>query len=105
MIDETLDHKIETTALTGDIKSNQYRFHSISTRLDDAQDKEDMLFILKQLVAEELLLPEQFEQLSELEQMDLPTIALVIKDTKVGQGLKFLPRKLNHLLKSLQIWL
>ena len=48
------------------------------------EDKEDMLFILKQLAAEELLSPEQFEQLSE--QMDLPTISLVIKDTKVGQG-------------------
>ena len=78
--------------LTGDIKSNRHRI-SIFTRLDDAQEKEDMLFNLKQLVAEVLLSPEQFEQLSELEQMDLPTIALVIKDTKVGQAWKFLPRK------------
>ena len=37
--------------------------------------------------------------------MDLPTIALVIKDTKVGQGLKFLPRKLTDLKQQLQIWL
>ena len=64
-----------------------------------------MLFILKQLAADELLSPEQFEQLSELEQMDLPTIALVIKDTKVGQGLKFLHRKLTDLKQQLQIWL
>ena len=49
-----------------------------------------MLSIIKQLAAEELLSPEQFEQL------DLPTIALVIKDTKVGQGLKFLPSKANR---------
>ena len=89
--------------LTGNIKSNQSRVHSIFTRLDAAQDKEDLLFILKQLAAEELLSPEQFEQLSELEQMDLPTIALVIKDTKtkVGQGLKFLPRKLTDLKQQL----
>ena len=73
--------------------------------LDDAQDKEGMLVILKQLAAEELPSPEQFEQLFELEQMDLPTIALVIKDTKVGQGLKFLPRKLTDLMQQLQIWL
>ena len=32
--------------LTGD------RVHSIFTQLDDAQDKEDMLFILKQLAAD-----------------------------------------------------
>ena len=53
--------------LTGDIKSNRYRVHSIFTWVDDAQDKEDLLFNLKQLAAEELLSPEQFEQLSELE--------------------------------------
>ena len=38
-----------------DIKINRYRVHSIFTRLDDAQDKEDMLFILKQLATEELV--------------------------------------------------
>ena len=46
--------------LTGDIESNRHGVHSIFTRLDDVQDKEDMLFILKQLAAEELLSPEQF---------------------------------------------
>ena len=113
MIDETLDgfstipksKQQRLKMLTGDIKRNRYRVHSIFTRLDDAQDKEDMLFILKQLVAEELLSPEQSEQLSELEQIDLPTIALVIKDTKVGQRWKFLPRKLTDLKQQLQIWL
>ena len=29
----------------------------------------------------------------------------VIKDTKIGQGLKFLPQKLADLTKNLQIWL
>ena len=73
--------------------------------MDDVQDKQDMLFILKQLAAEELLSPEQFEQLSELEEMDLPTIAVVIKNTKAGQGLKFLPRILNDLKQQLHIYL
>ena len=91
--------------LTGDIKSNRYRVHSIFTRLDDAQDQGDLLFIVKQLAAEELLSTEQFEQLSEFEQMNLPTIALAIKDTKVEQGLKFLPRKLSDLKQQLRIWL
>ena len=113
MIEKTLDGFSTLTKLkqqrlkmlTGDIKSNRYHVYSIFTRLDDAQDREDMLFILKQLAAEELLSPEQFEQLTVLEQMDLPTIALVIKDTKVGQGLKFLLRKLTDLKQQLQIWL
>ena len=70
--------------LRGDIKSNRYRAYSIFTRLNDAQDKEEMIFILKQLAAEELPSPKQFEQFSELELKDLPTIALVMKDTKVG---------------------
>ena len=47
--------------LTGDIKSNRHGVHSIFTRSDDVQDKEDMLLILKQLAVEELLSPEQFE--------------------------------------------
>ena len=58
--------------VTGNFKSNRYRVHSVFLRLDDVQDKDEMLFILKQLATEELLSPEQFETLSELEQMDLP---------------------------------
>ena len=88
--------------LTGDIKSNQYRVHSLFAWLDATQDREDMLFILKKMAAEESL---QFEELSEPEQMDLPTIALVIKYTTVGQGLKFLLQKLTDLKQQLHIWL
>ena len=61
------------------------------------EDNEDMLCILKQLATEGLLSSEQFETLSELEQMDLPIIVLVIEDTNVGQRLMFLPRKLTDL--------
>ena len=35
--------------------------------------------------------------------MDLQSIADIIKETKIGQGLKFLPRKMNDLTKSLQL--
>ena len=46
---------------------------------------------------------EQLEKLVELEEtLDLPAVALVIKDTKIGQGLKFFPRKMTDLVKSLQ---
>ena len=71
MIDEILDgfsttpksKQLRLKMLTGDIKSNRYLYsHGWM-----------MLFILKQLAAGELQSPEQFEQLSELEQMDLPS--------------------------------
>ena len=81
MTDEIVKTLERIKMLTGDIKSNRHSVHFILTRFDDVQDKEDMLFILKQLAVEELLSPEQLE----LEEMDLPTIAVVIKDTKVGQ--------------------
>ena len=40
----------------------------------DAEDKDEMLHILKTLVREEHLLDEQFERLAELEDPDLHTI-------------------------------
>ena len=91
--------------LLDDINSNRHRVQSIFTRLNDSQDKNEILFILEQLVREELLPLEQFEQLSELEDMDLPAIALAIKDTKIGKGIKFLPRKLSDWKDNLQAWL
>ena len=55
------------------------------------------------LVRGELLSEEQLEKLAKLEEtFDLPAVALVVKDTKIGQGLKFLPRKMTDLVKSLQ---
>ena len=55
MIDKTLDgfstipkskHQ-HLKMLTGDIKSNRYRVHSIFSRLDDAQDRENDVIYLK----------------------------------------------------------
>ena len=82
VIEKLKQHRMQM--LLDDIKCNSYRVLYIFTRLDDAQDKDDMLSNLKQLAAEELT------------DMDLPTIALIIKDCKVGQGLKFLAR--NYLI-------
>ena len=50
-----------------DINSNRHPVQSIFTGLGNARDKNEILFILKQLVREELLSLEQFEQLSEFE--------------------------------------
>ena len=88
--------------LVNDVNRNRYRVQSIFTRLDDASDKDDALTILKELVKEELLSEEQYEKVAKLEDLaDLPAIAQIINDTKVGQGLSFLPRKVSDLRKSL----
>ena len=83
-----------------DINSNRHRVQSIFMQFDDAQDKNEILFNLEQFVREELL--EQFEQLSELEDMNLPAIALVIKGTRFGKGIKFLPHNVSDLRNNLQ---
>ena len=68
-------------------------------------DKDDALPIIQALVREELLSAEQFEKLAKLEEIELPALAVVIKDTKVGQGLKFLPTAISNLRKSLPLLL
>ena len=112
-IDELLN-KLETSEipksnqdrikmLLDDITKNRYRVEQIIQRLMDAEDKE-MSTILQVLVREGLLSHEQFKQLGELEDPDLQKITEVITDTKIGQGLNFLPRtrsKLRHTLHSL----
>ena len=87
--------------LVNDIAHNRYRVKSIFTRLNDVSDKDDWLIILKELVKDELLSVEQFEKLAEFEEIDLPTVSAVIKETKVGQSLKFLPTTIGNLRKNL----
>ena len=77
-------------------------------RLADAEGEEHLSFTLKQVALEELLSEEQHLELDKVllgDELDSSRIVDVIKGTKVGQGFKFLPRKLNELVKSLQIWL
>ena len=60
-----------------------------------------MAFILKQLAREELLSEEQYLKLAQIgiEELTSSRLADIIKETKIGQGRKFLPRKLNDLTK------
>ena len=65
-------------------------------------------FTLKQLAREELLSEEQHLKLADAlleEEFNYLRLVDVIKDTDIGQGLKFLPRKFADLTKNLQIWL
>ena len=66
--------------------------------MDEADDE---LSILKGLGREGLLSDKQFEKLVQLDVSDLPAVALVIKDTKVGQGVKILHNTIKSLRESL----
>ena len=99
-IPKSKQHRIKM--LLDGIEKNRYRVQSIVRRLTDAENEQNQKAILTQLAREHLLSPEQFEQLAELEDPDLHTIKEVITDTKVGEGLKFLPRTIRNLRYTLQ---
>ena len=91
--------------LLNDIKNNRYRVKSILTRLGDTHNKRDVEHALRQLASEDLLSDEQYEKLMEIEEMDLPMVVDIVKETKVGQGVKFLPRVMDSLKKRLPLLL
>ena len=96
--------------LLDDIAQNRHRVQTIFQRLADAEggEEQQLSFTLKQLALEGLLSEEQHLEVAEALQnddLDSSRVAEFIKNTKTGQGLKFLPRKLNDLVKSLQVWL
>ena len=66
--------------------------------------KKEMVLILKQLAHEELLSEEQYLKLAQIDTDELTSsrLADIIKDTKIGQGMTFLPRKMDDLVTSLQ---
>ena len=80
--------------LVNDIAENRYRIQSIFNRLLDVEDKRDMLDILKILHQEKLLSDEQFEKISEIEDVDLPAIATV--------AIELLRQSLHSLLAELE---
>ena len=87
-----------------DIKKNRYRVYSILLRLNGVQGDEDMMAnALQQLAREELLSPDQYKKLNELEGITLSAIADIIKETKIGYGIKFLPRTIGDLSKKLPL--
>ena len=91
--------------LLDDIAQNRHRVQTFLRRMADADGEE--AFNLKQLAREELLSEKQHLKLADIllaEEFNSSRLVDVSKDTKIGQGLKFLPRKLAE-LTNLQIWL
>ena len=86
--------------LLRDINDNRYRVKAILTRLKDSQN---CMATLNQLFHEELLSQVQYDKIKGLgNNNNLQAIADIIKGTKYGQGLKFLPRERSELSKDFQ---
>ncbi|MCH2421447.1 MAG: hypothetical protein MK215_05880, partial [Candidatus Poseidoniia archaeon] len=91
--------------LVDDIAKNRHRVETIIKRMMDASGEKDILDTLKRLAQEELISEEQYLKLVECDDYDAHKLANVIKETKIGQGLKFLPQKLSDLTNNLNTWL
>ena len=75
--------------LLDDIDSNRRRIQEIFQRIDDANENEEDIW--KMLVREGLISDEQFEELKHLENTEIEEISNILKSTKIGQGIPFLP--------------
>ena len=94
---------IRLKMLLNDIDENRFRVTSILTRLEEAEDEEDIVNTLEALRREDLISLEQYEKLMvDDAAFDPQTTVMIIKDTKVGRGLKFLPRELTDLKNKIQ---
>ena len=93
--------------LLDDIARNRHRVQTILKRMRVALGEKDMLLTLKELAKGNLLSEEQYLKLAELIKGDFKLTQLtdVIKETKIGQGMDFLPRKTGDLIDSLREWM
>ena len=95
VIPKSTVHRLKS--LVNDLEKNKYRIVTVFNRLQNARDKEDEKNILKQLASEELLSVEQYNQLSQLDEIEPRSIAIFIKRTEIGRGLMHLPDGISDL--------
>ena len=80
-----------------------FALHLILTRLEKAEDEEDVVNTLEALRRDNLISLEQYEKLMvDDAAFDPQTTVMIIKDTKAGKGLKFLPTELTDLKNKIQ---
>ena len=93
--------------LVNDIAKNRERVKDIVNRFSQSDDdRNSHLWTLKWLVKERLLSDEQYFKLAEIvDEIDIKKLTDVIKETKIGEGFKILPRKTGDLIDNLQEWL
>ena len=100
---------IRLEILLKDIFKNRYRVTVIVTRMDHVLSHpnvstKDVSDALKRLLKERLISQEQYDALSEDDNLNLDKVISVIKTTKIGRGINFLPRKTEDLQKKLCDW-
>jgi len=91
--------------LLKDLEDNRYRIKRILRRLNQARSEENYVNQLHSLAREKFLSGNEFDELySTKDNRDISNIANIIKLTKIGRGVKFLPRTkrgLYHALNSI----
>ena len=93
--------------LVNDIAANRARVKEIVNRFNQAGDvKATRLFLFENLKKEELISEQQYLKLvDEIDAMDMKKLTNIIRETKIGRGMNFLPRKTDVLIDTLQQWL
>ena len=81
--------------LLDDMNRNRRRIREIFQRIDDAVDNDEDVW--KTLVREGLISGDHFEKLRALDRTYKEKIANVLKGSKIGQGIPFLPTSLSEL--------
>ena len=85
------------------VDENRYRVENILTRLNRALNEEQFLDALQALSREDLLSRDQYDQLkSKGHSIGISNIANIIKSTKLGRGIRFLPRLSRDLKQTLR---
>ena len=89
--------------LLKDLSDNRYRIERILTRLNSASTEEEYVDQLGHLTGEKFLSMDQYDQLkaSSRANRDISHVANIIKMSKIGRGIKFLPRTRRGLYESL----
>ena len=95
--------------LLKDIFENRYRVTNIVKRMDYELSHpnisaKDVSHALKRLENEGYINKEQYDSLNKDDNLNLDKLISVIKTTKIGRGIKFLPRNTEDLKEKLCDW-
>ena len=94
--------KLRFEIILTDLDRNRFRINRILIRLNGANSEENYINQLHSLAREELISENEFNTLySSRNKRDISNVANIIKLTKIGRGVRFLPRTTRGLFDSL----
>ena len=100
---------IRFETILNDIRENQYRVTNAIRPMvlifEDSKNREDLLHHINHMIRQKVINEKQGKELLKEEELDLDKFINVLKQVKVGRGLKFLPRLTNSLLNKKREWL